>query len=117
MIICCGEALIDMLPRRSTLDEPAFSPYSGGAVFNTAIALGRLGTPVEFFCGLSSDLFGEQLRETLAASGAGSRRDRYRLCRAIRSGNARSRHCNECEGRSLRRLPRVRGGTRRSGVR
>lgn len=73
MIICCGEALIDMLPRRSTLDEPAFSPYSGGAVFNTAIALGRLGTPVEFFCGLSSDLFGEQLRETLAASGAGSR--------------------------------------------
>jgi len=73
MIICCGEALIDMLPRRSTLDEPAFSPYSGGAVFNTAIALGRLGTPVEFFSGLSSDLFGEQLRETLAASGAGSR--------------------------------------------
>jgi len=73
MIICCGEALIDMLPRRSTLDEPAFSPYCGGAVFNTAIALGRLGTPVEFFSGLSSDLFGEQLRATLAASGVGSR--------------------------------------------
>ena len=73
MIICCGEALIDMLPRRSTLDEPAFSPYSGGAVFNTAVALGRLGVPVEFFSGLSSDLFGEQLRETLAASRVGSR--------------------------------------------
>ncbi|MCX7303385.1 MAG: carbohydrate kinase [Hyphomicrobiales bacterium] len=73
MIICCGEALIDMLPRRSTLDEPAFSPYSGGALFNTAIALGRLGTPVEFFSGLSSDLFGEQLRATLAESGVGSR--------------------------------------------
>jgi len=73
MIICCGEALIDMLPRRSTLDEPAFSPYSGGAVFNTAIALGRLGTPVEFFSGLSSDLFGEQLRATLAGSRVGSR--------------------------------------------
>ena len=61
MIICCGEALIDMLPRRSTEDEPAFAPYSGGAVFNTAVALGRLGVPVEFFSGLSSDLFGQQL--------------------------------------------------------
>jgi fructokinase len=73
MIICCGEALIDMLPRRSTLDEPAFAPYSGGAVFNTAIALGRLGVPVEFFSGLSSDLFGQQLRTTLAESRVGSR--------------------------------------------
>lgn len=73
MIICCGEALIDMLPRRSTLDEPAFAPYSGGAVFNTAIALGRLGVPVEFFSGLSSDLFGQQLRATLADSNVGSR--------------------------------------------
>ena len=73
MIVCCGEALIDMLPRRSTADEIAFAPYSGGAVFNTAIALGRLGVPVEFFSGLSSDLFGEQLRESLAASKVGSR--------------------------------------------
>ena len=68
MIVCCGEALIDMLPRQSTLGEPAFAPYSGGAVFNTAIALGRLGVPVEFFSGLSRDLFGHQLRESLAAS-------------------------------------------------
>ena len=73
MIICCGEALIDMLPRRSTLDEPSFAPYSGGALFNTAVALGRLGVPVEFFSGLSSDLFGQQLRATLAESKVGSR--------------------------------------------
>jgi fructokinase len=73
MIICCGEALIDMLPRKSTLDEPAFAPYSGGAVFNTAIALGRLGIGVEFFSGLSSDLFGEQLQASLAQSGVGFR--------------------------------------------
>jgi fructokinase len=73
MIVCCGEALIDMLPRKSTQDEPAFAPYSGGALFNTAIALGRLGVPVEFFSGLSSDLFGDQLRATLAESKVGSR--------------------------------------------
>ncbi len=68
MIICCGEALIDMLPRESVAGEPAFAPYAGGAVFNTAIALGRLGTPVQFFSGLSSDLFGDQLRSVLTDS-------------------------------------------------
>ena len=73
MIVCCGEALIDMLPRESTAGEPALAPYAGGAVFNTAIALGRLGVPVEFFSGLSFDLFGQQLRASLAASKVGSR--------------------------------------------
>ncbi len=68
MILSCGEALIDMLPRDSTLGEPAFAPYAGGAVFNTAIALGRLGAPSGFFSGLSTDLFGEILDQTLAAS-------------------------------------------------
>ena len=73
MILCCGEALIDMLPRKSEAGEPAFAPYAGGAVFNTAIALGRLGAPVEFFSGLSSDLFGQQIMQVLAASKAGTR--------------------------------------------
>ena len=72
MILCCGEALIDMLPRESTAGEPAFAPYAGGAVFNTAIALGRLGIPVEFFTGLPSDFFGEQLRDVLKASNVGT---------------------------------------------
>lgn len=68
MILCCGEALIDMLPRTTTEGESAFAPYVGGAVFNSAIALGRLGAPAAFFSGLSSDLFGGQLREALGAS-------------------------------------------------
>ncbi len=49
MILCCGEALIDMLPRVSTAGEDAYAPYAGGAIFNTAIALGRLGVPSAFF--------------------------------------------------------------------
>ncbi|NCM96587.1 MAG: carbohydrate kinase [Rhodobacterales bacterium] len=68
MILCCGEALIDMLPRTTTLGEPAFAPHAGGAVFNTAIALGRLGAPTGFFSGLSTDLMGEILTTTLTAS-------------------------------------------------
>jgi fructokinase len=37
-------------------------------VFNTAIALGRLGAPSAFFSGVSTDMLGEILAETLAAS-------------------------------------------------
>lgn len=68
MILCCGEALIDMLPRTSTEAEDAFAPHAGGAVFNTAIALGRLGAPAGYFGGLSKDLFGKRLTHQLAAS-------------------------------------------------
>ena len=68
MILSCGEALIDMLPRTATTGEAAFAPYAGGAVFNTAIALGRLGAPSAFFSGVSTDMLGEILADTLAAS-------------------------------------------------
>jgi len=68
MILCAGEALIDMLPRETTRGEDAFAPFAGGAVFNTAVALGRLGAHVGFFSGLSTDLFGQVLDDALAAS-------------------------------------------------
>ncbi len=68
MILTCGEALIDMLPRRTVAGEEAFAPYAGGAVFNTAVALGRLGAPAALFTGLSSDFFGDLLRGVLDAS-------------------------------------------------
>ncbi|ANT59979.1 carbohydrate kinase [Salipiger sp. CCB-MM3] len=68
MILCCGESLIDMLPRTSTGGEPAFAPVAGGAVFNTAIALGRLGAPAGYFGGISTDLFGSILADALTAS-------------------------------------------------
>ena len=68
MILCAGEALIDMLPR-DTAEGAAFLPVAGGAVFNTAIALGRLGAPVAFHSGLSTDLFGDQLAAALDQSG------------------------------------------------
>jgi len=72
MILACGEALIDMLPRHTDAGEPAFAPHAGGAVFNTAIALGRLKAPARFFSGLSTDLFGDQLRAALEDSGVDS---------------------------------------------
>lgn len=68
MILCCGEALIDMLPRETTLGEKGFAPYAGGAIFNTAIALGRLGVPTAFFTGIADDMMGEILLDTLKSS-------------------------------------------------
>ena len=68
MILCCGEALIDMIPAPTQTDTEGFVPHVGGAVFNTAIALGRLETPVGLLSGVSNDLFGDLLTEGLAAS-------------------------------------------------
>lgn len=68
MILCAGEALIDMLPREMKSGEAVFAPHAGGAVFNTSIALGRLGVPTQFYSGISTDLFGTVLMDTLAAS-------------------------------------------------
>ena len=68
MIICCGEALIDMLPRQMEDGSEVLLPVPGGAIFNTAIALGRLGEEAGFFSGLSTDLFGEKLAAALEAS-------------------------------------------------
>jgi fructokinase len=68
MILSCGEALIDMLPRQATTGEAAFAPHAGGAVFNTAIALGRLGAPAGFFSGIAEDFMGQLLADTLLAS-------------------------------------------------
>lgn len=69
MILCCGEALIDMIPQATASGASGFVPHAGGAVFNTAIALGRLGCPTGFVTGLSDDLFGAQLAAALKDSG------------------------------------------------
>lgn len=68
MILCCGEALIDMIPSSTGSGAEGFVPHSGGAIFNTAIALGRLGVPTGFLTGLSTDLFGAQLAADLESS-------------------------------------------------
>jgi fructokinase len=53
MILCCGEALIDMIPEPTAGGADGFVPHFGGAVFNTAIALGRLGVRTGMLTGFS----------------------------------------------------------------
>jgi fructokinase len=64
MVLCCGEALIDMVPSASA--NGSFLPCPGGSPYNTAVAVGRLETPVAFLGRLSRDFFGDMLAERLA---------------------------------------------------
>jgi fructokinase len=72
MILCCGEALIDMVPKIDDHGNTSFSPLAGGAIYNTAIALGRLEVPTALLSGVSNDLFGKQLVKGLHASNVSS---------------------------------------------
>lgn len=69
MILCCGEALVDMIPTPGVDGVVGYVPHPGGAVFNTAVALGRLGGTVALLSGVSSDPFGEQLKGSLQDAG------------------------------------------------
>lgn len=68
MILCVGEALIDMVPVPYN-DETAYLPRAGGSPYNVAIALGRLGADVGFLGRISRDPFGQLLRAQLRKSG------------------------------------------------
>lgn len=70
MIVCAGEALVDMLPRQTEDGSAAFMPVPGGAALNSAMALARLGGPAALLTGLSTDVFGRMLDDTLAGAGA-----------------------------------------------
>ena len=66
MIVVCGEALIDQIPSPNGRQRET----PGGGPFTTARALARLGIPTQFLGRLSTDAFGQQLRDLLAADGA-----------------------------------------------
>jgi len=68
MIVCCGEALIDMIPTGDAEAGQSLTPHAGGAVFNTAIGLGRLSVKASFLSGVSNDLFGKILATRLEES-------------------------------------------------
>jgi fructokinase len=117
MILCCGEALIDMLPRKGSDGADVYQPFLGGSVYNSAVALGRLGTPVGFFAGISHDFFGDGLMEGLKAAGVATkhvkRKDRHTTLALVKlkDGHARYSFINEgsadrmLEKRDIPKLP------------
>ncbi|MFE3638409.1 carbohydrate kinase [Streptomyces sp. NPDC059168] len=68
MIVVAGEALIDLVPRGpGALAD--LRPAPGGGPYNTAVALGRLGSPTAFCSRTSLDAFGEALLDGLRRAG------------------------------------------------
>ncbi|WP_430378663.1 carbohydrate kinase family protein [Streptomyces sp. B1-3] len=68
MIVVAGEALIDLVPQgRGAL--ASLKPALGGGPYNTAVALGRLGSPTAFCSRVSLDAFGEALLVGLREAG------------------------------------------------
>nr|BFD85467.1 carbohydrate kinase [Streptomyces sp. Xyl84] len=68
MIVVAGEALIDLVPR-GTGALADLKPALGGGPYNTAVALGRLGSPTAFCSRISRDAFGEALLDGLRRAG------------------------------------------------
>ncbi|MEU6193507.1 carbohydrate kinase [Streptomyces sp. NPDC047061] len=68
MIVVAGEALIDLVPQ-GTGALAALQPALGGGPYNTAVALGRLGSPTAFCSRASHDAFGEALLDGLRRAG------------------------------------------------
>ena len=69
MIVIIGEALIDLIQDRSNLKR--YSAAVGGANANVAVALARRGIRQQFLARISTDGFGEQIREHLEKNGVG----------------------------------------------
>ncbi|MFF4310319.1 carbohydrate kinase [Streptomyces sp. NPDC001507] len=68
MIVVAGEALIDLVPQ-GTGALAALQPALGGGPYNTAVALGRLGSATAFCSRASGDAFGEALLDGLRRAG------------------------------------------------
>ncbi|WP_217544305.1 carbohydrate kinase [Streptomyces sp. GbtcB6] len=68
MIVVAGEALIDLVPQ-GTGALAALQPALGGGPYNTAVALGRLGSLTAFCSRASHDAFGEALLDGLRQAG------------------------------------------------
>jgi fructokinase len=68
-VVVAGDALMDLTPTTTVRGHLAYEPHPGGSCLNVAVGLGRLGVPTAFLARLSTDAFGQMLRDHLAASG------------------------------------------------
>jgi sugar/nucleoside kinase (ribokinase family) len=69
--VVLGEALIDLLEDTSG-PEPCYRPAVGGAPFNVAVGVARLGGNAEFVGSISTDRLGERLHTFLVDNGVGT---------------------------------------------
>ena len=73
LLICMGEILIDFLPIEQGGRTVGFTMHPGGAPFNVAVGLSRLGQPTAFAGKVSTDMFGRYLRAYAEGEGIDTR--------------------------------------------
>lgn len=104
MILCAGEALIDLIPDAGGTPRP----HVGGAVLNTARALGRLGEEVALLTGLSRDdhgaLIAQALEESHVSTALAVRSDRPTTLAVVRFENGQPAYEFRDTGSALRDL-------------
>ncbi|GAA2353841.1 PfkB family carbohydrate kinase [Dactylosporangium salmoneum] len=69
--VVIGEALIDLLESTAG-GEVVYRPAVGGAPFNVAVGIARLGAPVHFLGSFGDDPFGARLLDFLDKTGVGT---------------------------------------------
>jgi sugar/nucleoside kinase (ribokinase family) len=72
MILCFGEALVDLIcerPAASLAEADSFRPHFGGALANVAVAASRAGAEAGLAGAVGDDEWGSWLRGRLAAEG------------------------------------------------
>lgn len=103
MILCAGESLIDMVP-----EGGAFRPLAGGSVYNTTVALGRLGEPTAYLWPISRDAFGDVLLAPLVEAGVDTalcpRTDRLTTLAVVTLSDGDARYSFYDEGSAGRML-------------
>ena len=108
MIIVAGEALMDLILR----PDGRIEAVAGGGPFNTARTIGRLGGQVGFLGRLSTDRFGQRLRDGLASDGVALTHavttDAPTTLAVAELDATGSRHLSVPLGRDLRAGPRDR---------
>lgn len=70
MIVCVGEILADLIAKK-TDEGIVYSRHAGGAPFNVACGIKKLGGNAEFYGSVGDDLIGKFLKEFAASRGLG----------------------------------------------
>ncbi|NJL34422.1 MAG: hypothetical protein HC893_11845 [Chloroflexaceae bacterium] len=69
LLTCMGEILIDFLPIEEHGTTLGFRMHPGGAPFNVAVGLARLGMPVAFLSKMADDFSGAICGAILSSKG------------------------------------------------
>ncbi|MCL2276976.1 MAG: carbohydrate kinase [Treponema sp.] len=108
MIICTGEAVIDMFQKNSPDFGDVFMPLPGGCSYNTSIAAGVLGASAAFFGRISKNFFGDaqiqRLREYKVKDDLIIRSDQNPILALIKTKESKTEYAFYDEGTADRLL-------------